>query len=100
MLDENLKWLEDSLYFRKLTEEEIARDRLLDWVKKDTPPAFLVHVCDDDICKVAESTLYADKLLASDVPVEMHLFPKGGHGFGLGPDVDGTSQRVGLFVYW
>jgi len=98
--DENLKWLEDSLYFRKLTEAEIASERLLDFVTQDTPPAFLMHAYDDDICYVQESTLYAEKLFAQGVPVEMHLFAKGGHGFGLGREEDGTSQWLGLFVSW
>jgi acetyl esterase/lipase len=98
--DENLKWLEDSLYFRKLTEAEIASERLLDWVTQYTPPAFLMHSYDDDICYVQESTLYAQKLFAHGVPVEMHLFAQGGHGFGLGRAEDGTNQWLGLFVNW
>jgi len=98
--DENLKWLEDSLYFRKLTAAELAQNRLLDLVTKKTAPAFLVHACDDDVCKVEETTLYAQKLLEHNVSVEVHLFSTGGHGFGLGREKDGTSQWVGLFVNW
>lgn len=97
---ENLKWLEDDLYFRKLTDQEIVQNRLLDFVTKETPPAFLVHAYDDDVCLVEESTLYAQKLFEHNVPVEMHLFPQGGHGFGLGRNSDGTSQWLGLFVHW
>ncbi|MCK5208901.1 MAG: alpha/beta hydrolase [Cyclobacteriaceae bacterium] len=96
----NLKWLEESLYYRKLTEEEIAHNKLLDLVSKDSPPAFLVHAYDDDVCNVEESTLYAQELFKHDVSVEMHLFPKGGHGFGMGRKEDGTDQWVQLFVNW
>lgn len=96
----NLKWLEESLYFRKLTEGEIAQNKLLDLVSKDTPPAFLVHAYDDDVCNVLESTAYAQILTKYDVSVEMHLFPKGGHGFGMGRKEDGTDQWVQLFVNW
>lgn len=96
----NLKWLEESLYFRKLTEEEITQNKLLDLVTKDTPPAFLVHAYDDDVCNVEESTLYAQELFEHNVPVEMHLFQKGGHGFGMGRKEDGTDQWVQLFVNW
>jgi len=96
----NLKWLEESLYYRKLNEKEIAQNRLLDLVSKDTPPAFLVHAYDDDVCKVEESTRYAQKLYEHNVVVEMHLFPKGGHGFGMGRKEDGTDQWVPLFVNW
>jgi hypothetical protein len=30
----------------------------------------------------------------------MHLFAKGGHGFGIGREEDGTAQWVQLFVAW
>ena len=96
----NLKWIEESLYFRKLTEEEIAQNTLLNLVSTDTPPAFLVHAYDDDVCNVEESTLYAKKLFEHNVSVEMHLFPKGGHGFGMGRKEDGTDQWLHLFVNW
>jgi len=96
----NLAWLEASLYHRKLTDAEVAQNQLLDLVSANTPPAFLVHAYDDDVCKVEESTLYAQKLLEHGVKAEMHLFPKGGHGFGMGHKEDGTDQWVGLFVYW
>ena len=98
--EENLRWLEEQLYFRKLTPEEVARNRLLDLVGPTTPPAFLVHAYDDQTCRVEESTLYAQRLHENKVPVEMHLFPKGGHGFGLGNKASGTDQWLPLFVDW
>lgn len=98
--DVNQEWLERCLYFRKMTEEELAQNHLLDLVTRETPPAFLVHAYDDDMCNVDESTLYAQKLQEHGVLVEMHLFPKGGHGFGLGREEDGTNQWVHLFVNW
>jgi acetyl esterase/lipase len=97
---ENLQWLEESLYFRKLSSAEIAQNRLLDLVTNKTPPAFLVHAYDDTVCKVEETTLYSQKLFANNVTVEMHLFAKGGHGFGLGRKEDGTDQWVQLFINW
>jgi len=96
----NLKWLEESLYFRKMTQEELAQNKLLDLVSKNTPPAFLVHAYDDSVCKIEESTYYAQELYKHNVLVEMHLFPKGGHGFGMGRKEDGTDQWLQLFVNW
>ena len=98
--EDNLQWLEESLYYRKLTKKEIAQNKLLDLVSEDTPPAFLVHAYDDDVCHVTETTLYAEKLFEHKVMAEMHLFPKGGHGFGMGREKDGTDQWVPLFVSW
>jgi len=98
--DDNIAWLESNLYFRKLTEAEIIQNQLFDLITKDTPPTFLAHAYDDDVCKVEETTLYAQKLFEHKVPVEVHLFPKGGHGFGLGLKQGGTDQWVELFVNW
>lgn len=95
-----LNWLKESLYHRELTESEVTQNRLLDLVSADTPPAFLVHAYDDEVCSVEESTLYAQKLFEHGVNVEMHLFPEGGHGFGMGQKENGTDQWVGLFVNW
>ncbi|PQJ20798.1 alpha/beta hydrolase [Tenacibaculum sp. SG-28] len=97
---ENMQWLEESLYFRKLTNSEIKENTLLDMVSKDTPPSFLVHAYDDKVCSVEETTEYAKKLAAHGVLVETHLFPKGGHGFGIGRKKDGTEQWLPLFVNW
>jgi acetyl esterase/lipase len=97
---ENLKWLEESLYYRKLTPDEIEQNTLLDLVNKNTPPTFLVHAYDDDICRIEESTHYAQKLQGFGINIEMHLFSKGGHGFGIGREADGTNQWLDLFVQW
>ena len=96
----NRDWLEKCLYFRKVSNAEAAENNLLEQVTPQTPPTFLVHACDDDMCPVEESALYAEKLRQHGVPFEMHLFPKGGHGFGLGRAEDGTDQWLGLFVNW
>lgn len=96
----NQGWLESNLYHRKLTKEEIAQNTLLDLVTEDSPQAFLVHAIDDDSCRLEETTLYAQKLVEHQVLAETHIFPKGGHGFGVGRASDGTNQWVQLFVNW
>jgi len=97
---ENLQWLETSLYHRKLTKAEIAEETLLERIDGSTPPAFLVHALDDDVCHYTESTLYAEALTRNGVDAEMHLFARGGHGFGAGRDHDGTGQWLGLAANW
>ena len=98
--EENLKWLEEKLYYRKLTAQEIKQNRLLDLVVASSPPAFLVHAYNDTVCRVEETTLYAQQLVKHNIPVETHLFTKGGHGFGLGKKEDGTDQWINLFINW
>ena len=97
---ENLTWLEKTLYHRPLTTEEIDRETLLERVTTRTPPAFLVHALDDETCHYTETTLYAEQLIEHGVDAEMHLFPRGGHGFGPGRAEDGTDQWLGLAANW
>lgn len=96
----NYDWLEESLYYRPMSVEEKRMQDLIAMAEENTPPTFLVHSYNDDICPVEESTLYAKKLQKVGVPVEMHLFPKGGHGFGLGRAEDGTNQWMSLCTAW
>ncbi len=51
-------------------------------VTPDTPPAFLFQAVDDRPY-VASSFAYASALAAAGVSVELHLVPRGGHGYGL-----------------
>ncbi|WP_281613795.1 alpha/beta hydrolase [Flammeovirga sp. SubArs3] len=96
----NIEWLENDLYHRKLTASEVEENTLMNLVTKDTPPTFLVHAYDDDICFIEETTVYAEKMNKVGAEVETHIFPKGGHGFGLGRASDGTDQWSDLFINW
>ncbi|NQZ78316.1 MAG: alpha/beta hydrolase [Ekhidna sp.] len=98
--NENKKWLEESLYHRSLSDGEVEQNTLLNLVDAQTPPAFLVHAYDDDVCYVRETTMYADKLRENNIGIEMHLFETGGHGFGMGRRSDGTDQWMPLFMNW
>ena len=98
--DENKKWLEHNMYFRPLTSEETKQNTLLNLVSKNTPPAFLVHAMNDDVCHYTESTLYAEARTKQGIDVETHLYAKGGHGFGLGRIEDGTIGWLNLSVEW
>jgi acetyl esterase/lipase len=52
-------------------------------VTRETPPIFLLHAEDDDVVPVENSIRLRATCKAAGVPVEMHLFEEGGHGFGL-----------------
>lgn len=52
-------------------------------VTAKTPPSFLVHAGDDGGVSVENSVRYYQACIKYKVPVEMHLYPKGGHGFGM-----------------
>jgi acetyl esterase/lipase len=50
-------------------------------VDENTPPAYITHAADDKLVDVDNSIRYFEKLRHNNVPVEMHIYPKGGHGF-------------------
>lgn len=50
-------------------------------VKANTPITWLTHAADDKVVDVDNSIEYFEKLRKNKVEVEMHIFPKGDHGF-------------------
>lgn len=52
-------------------------------VTTNTPPTFLLMAEDDHVDHVEQSLTYYIALKKANVPVEMHLYAQGGHGFGL-----------------
>lgn len=50
---------------------------------KESPPTFLVQAENDPEDNINNSLLYYIGLKNAGVPVEMHLYANGGHGFGL-----------------
>lgn len=58
-------------------------------VTPQTPPTFIVHSEDDATVPVENALLLRAALKQAGVVVETHLYPKGGHGYGLtNPDLD------------
>ena len=51
-------------------------------VTPDTPPAFIALCSDDKVVKPVNSIRYYTALQQNGVPVEMLVFPTGGHGWG------------------
>jgi acetyl esterase/lipase len=59
-------------------------------VSDQTPPAFLVHAMDDTGVPVENSIEYYLALKKKKIPAEMHLYPKGGHGYGMRTEGKGS----------
>lgn len=69
-------------------------------VSEKTPPTFIC-VAQDDKRFVDGSVAYYMALKAKGVPVEMHLYPSGGHGFGTrkrSGTVDGWLERMAEWI--
>ncbi|MDR6785711.1 alpha/beta hydrolase [Pedobacter africanus] len=50
-------------------------------VTKETPPTYLTHCGDDGVVNVNNSIVFYQALQKNGVDAELHLFPKGDHGF-------------------
>lgn len=64
-------------------------------VTEKTPPAFIVAALDDDVVSVEHSVRFNKALQAKKIPVEIHIYAKGGHGFGMktqGLDIDNWTN--------
>jgi acetyl esterase/lipase len=52
-------------------------------VTEQTPPTFIAHATDDGAVPVENPLLFYRALVEHKVPAELHIFEKGGHGFGM-----------------
>lgn len=73
--------------------ERIAKYSVETSPPADTPPVFLLHAGDDRSVPVENSIQLYQALKKAGVPVVMHLFEHGGHGFGL-RGLDDNPVRV------
>ncbi len=69
-------------------------------VSASTPPTFLVHTMNDRVAAVDHSLLFAQSLYLKNVPVELHLYEEGLHGFGLGLAQPHLATWTGLCARW
>jgi acetyl esterase/lipase len=69
-------------------------------VNEKTPPAFMVHSGDDQVVPVKNSMVYFEQLVKYKIPSELHVFQKGGHGYGLGGSRDTQSSWPDLCLKW
>ena len=69
-------------------------------VTEDTPPTFLLHAMDDKAVPVENSLIFYQALKENEIPTEMHLFPKGGHGFSLAKEDPQLKNWPNLMIQW
>ncbi|MHC4595391.1 MAG: DUF1961 family protein [Planctomycetota bacterium] len=65
-----------------LNDKLVSKYSLETRVTSQTPPTFLVHAHDDGL-SVEHSVRFYLALRKTDVPAELHVYSKGGHGFGM-----------------
>jgi acetyl esterase/lipase len=73
----------NNLIGKNATEEKIKYYSNELQVTRKTPPVFIAHAKDDKTVKVQNSIAFYTAIRKSYIPAEIHLFEKGGHGFGM-----------------
>ena len=68
-------------------------------VNVNTPPAFIAMTPDDPV-HVENAFTYATALQNAKVPLEIHVYPKGGHGYGLRPSPNMVSHWPARAAEW
>lgn len=73
----------ENLLGKSATEEQILNFSNELHVNANTPPTWLTHTGDDTVVPVENSIRFYQALIHHNIPSEMHLYPKGNHGFVL-----------------
>jgi acetyl esterase/lipase len=69
-------------------------------VTHDTPPTFVLQAEDDHVDGVDQALVYYAALKKADVPAELHIYPQGGHAFGLRPTDKPITRWPALAEAW
>ncbi len=69
-------------------------------ISADTPPIFLAHASDDSVSRVDHSIVMYQALQRADVPAELHIYPTGGHGFGVRKSDHPVSSWLESCIDW
>lgn len=83
----------DALIGKSPSEAAIAAYSPDRHVTADTPPTLIVHAADDPSVPLENSFGMFAALQAAHVASELHVFEKGGHGFGLRLPPDATAWK-------
>ena len=65
----------------------------------DAPPAFIATAADDPLLRAAPVPMF-EAWRAAGRPAELHLYEKGGHGFGMIPEGSSSDHWFDEFVWW
>jgi acetyl esterase/lipase len=90
----------EHFFGREASEAERAAHSLERLVTASFPPTFLFAAEDDPDVPIENTLMLHASLRQSGVPVELHLFERGGHSFALGASASPVSAWPELFLRW
>lgn len=69
-------------------------------VPTDAPPMFIAAATDDSLGLAPESVALYEKWTAAQKPAELHMYARGGHGFGMHKQNLPTDHWIDRFADW
>jgi acetyl esterase/lipase len=69
-------------------------------VPADAPPVFVAAATDDNLGLAPDSVALYEKWTSAHKPAELHMYAKGGHGFGMRKQNLPTDQWIDRFTDW
>jgi acetyl esterase/lipase len=77
-----------------------AASMLKDAVPADAPPIFLAAASDDNLGLAMDSVHLYDRWMDAKKPAELHMYAKGGHGFGMRKQGFPSDHWIDRFGDW
>ena len=90
----------DNLLGTDRTAQQTACHSLENRVTQTTPPTLLLLSDDDTVVPPVSSTRYYDALKAHGVEASMHIYPTGGHGWGIRDSFEYKAQWQEAVLDW
>ena len=81
-----------NLFGKNTPDEIIGQLNMQNLVDNTTPPTFIWHTANDAGVPVRNSTVFAENMWRAGKNCELHIFPDGPHGVGLGLGMDDVKQ--------
>ena len=72
----------------------------LDAVPSDAPPMFVAGATDDQLGLAPASVALYSKWIAAKKPAELHMYARGGHGFGMRKQGTASDEWIDAFEAW
>ena len=90
----------DRLLGEQRTQEQSDYYSLQNRVTEQTPPAFILFADDDKTVPPINGPIYYMALKAHDVKASLHIYPYGGHGFGMKDTFHYKHSWMPLMLDW
>lgn len=93
-IQENTKLLYQTIFHTEFPNEQQRESvNLMNYISKDSAPAFLWNCIDDPVVFYRNAIDYVDKCRENGVSCEYHLFAQGGHGLSVNSELTVMDEK-------